>query len=258
MKQKNLTIDGKKVSYFDSETVGIPLVLLSGWTHQFHEEKDFIRHLSKSNRVIAISWPGYGDSDSDTRAMNMSYLARIVHELLESLDLKEFVLVGFSMGTQIAAHFAYNYQKNVKMVLISAPLRSFASEAPWFGRVILRSQFILQLVRKIPIFRDNLVKMAYSSIARVTENSRKQHKWKNKKVTLMGAYDTLIALLTDFVDPLQCPQSSYLFGEHEVLQLDKNLENKNVLIVKGIGHGAFGDKPKELAIAVRELIDSFS
>lgn len=254
MKEKFITIGKTHISFFDSETKGPLLVLLSGWTHQFQEEVSFIDALTTKSRVVAISWPGYGNSDSSPMAMSMEYLAEIVHEIVNELQQQEVFLVGFSMGTQVATHYAKKYDANTPMILISAPLRAFDSEAPWYGKLLLQSKVAMKIVRRIPPFRDALVKMAYGSIARVTENSSRKHVWNAKKVSMYGAYDTLIALLTSFADPTIFPECVFIYGEQEVLQNDSGIPEANIIEVKGIGHGAFNKKPTELAAAVMHAV----
>lgn len=255
MKEKLITIGKTHISYFDSETKGPLLLLLSGWTHQFHEEGLFIDALITKFHVVTISWPGYGDSDSSPMAMSMEYLAEIVHEIVNKLQQQEFILVGFSMGTQIATHYAKKYDANTPMILISAPLRAFGSEAPWYGKLLLQSKVAMKIVRRISPLRDALVKMAYGSIARVTENSSRKHVWNAKKVSMYGAYDTLIALLTSFSDPTLHPECVFIYGEHEVLQNNSGIPDENIIVVKGIGHGAFNKKPTALAAAVIQAIE---
>jgi pimeloyl-ACP methyl ester carboxylesterase len=66
----------------------------------------FTEALSESRRVIATQHPGFGDSDRPEWLDTVSDLAHFYLELLETQDLRDVTLLGFSSGGWIAAEMA--------------------------------------------------------------------------------------------------------------------------------------------------------
>ena len=61
------------------------------------------------HRVVAIDLPGYGKSAKANYDYSMAFYARIVEASSTQLGLKHVVLVGHSMGGQIAMTHALRY-----------------------------------------------------------------------------------------------------------------------------------------------------
>lgn len=87
-----------KLHYSDWGT-GIPVILIHGWpsTSQMWEYQQAA--LAQAGyRVIAYDRRGFGQSTVPFKAYDYDTLAADLNALIEELDLKEVVLVGFSMG----------------------------------------------------------------------------------------------------------------------------------------------------------------
>lgn len=80
-----------------------------------------IEVLSHSYHCIAIDLPGYGKSSKGNYEFSMSYYAQIIHEFVQKKNLKNVVLVGHSMGGQIALTTALQYPDLVNKLVLIAP-----------------------------------------------------------------------------------------------------------------------------------------
>ncbi len=99
---------------------GRPLLLLQG--EETHEaEMKFVDELAGKFRVI-IPWPpGYGRSTRPDTIQNMDDIAYLYLELLERMDLKKVLVLGFSMGGWIAAEMASkDCSRLSKLMLVNA------------------------------------------------------------------------------------------------------------------------------------------
>ena len=99
---------------------GDPLLLLHhstgnvGWLPLYAQ-------LAGSFAVMVPDLPGYGQSMRPTWAREPRDLAILVHQLLDTLDLNQVVLVGLGLGGFIAAEMAtMNQQRLSRLVLIGA------------------------------------------------------------------------------------------------------------------------------------------
>lgn len=84
-------------------------------------------------RVIALDLKGFGFSEKD-KSGNYSHRsqAEFVNSFLEKLEIEEVVLVGHSMGGNIATMFSQSHPEKVsKLVLVSAAI-SHERQSDWF------------------------------------------------------------------------------------------------------------------------------
>ncbi len=84
---------------------GTPLLMIHGLGGNATHWNRNIDELSQHYHCIALDLPGYGSSDSTVRAdgsTQMDFYADIIIQLINKLHLKNVVLMGHSMGGQIA------------------------------------------------------------------------------------------------------------------------------------------------------------
>lgn len=122
---------------------------LPAWNKNIHE-------LSRHYRCIAIDLPGYGKSSKGNYEFSMTYYAQIIKEFAEKKGLKNVVLVGHSMGGQIALTTALQYPDLVEKLVLVAPagFETFnKGQRSWLGNVMTPD-----LVRLTPVdqIRTNL------------------------------------------------------------------------------------------------------
>ena len=85
---------------------GRPIVLIPGWplSDEMYEYQ-YNDLINKNFRVIGITLRGFGKSDKPYGAYNYDVHALDIKKVLNKLDIKDAVLVGFSMGGAIAIRF---------------------------------------------------------------------------------------------------------------------------------------------------------
>jgi non-heme chloroperoxidase len=86
--------------YYEDHGAGQPVVLIHGYPLDGHSwEKQSAALLDAGYRVITYDRRGFGQSSQPTTGYDYDTFAADLHTVLETLDLREVVLVGFSMGT---------------------------------------------------------------------------------------------------------------------------------------------------------------
>ena len=102
---------------------GQPVVLIHGWplSHRMWE-KQIMALVEAGYRVIAYDRRGFGESFKPWNGYEYDTFAADLNTLLTELDLREVVLVGFSMGGGEVARYigTYGTQRVAKVVLMSA------------------------------------------------------------------------------------------------------------------------------------------
>lgn len=102
------------------------------WTHNLDA-------LARDYRVIAIDLPGYGKSSKDNFTYSMQFFAQAVRAVVQQLGATRPVLVGHSMGGQIAMTYALQYPGEVEALVLSSPagLEEFGDgEARWLSDAV--------------------------------------------------------------------------------------------------------------------------
>jgi pimeloyl-ACP methyl ester carboxylesterase len=94
--------------YYEDHGTGQPVVLIHGYPLNGRSwERQTAALLSAGYRVIAYDRRGFGNSSQPTEGYDYDTFAADLDQLLTSLDLRDVVLVGFSMGTgEIARYIA--------------------------------------------------------------------------------------------------------------------------------------------------------
>ena len=101
-----------KVSFSDKGK-GRVIVLLHGFLESLEIWEEFSTKLSKHFRVISIDLPGHGKTPCIGYIHPMELLAECVKSVMDSLELRRYVVVGHSMGGYVALAFAELFPQNV-------------------------------------------------------------------------------------------------------------------------------------------------
>jgi pimeloyl-ACP methyl ester carboxylesterase len=104
--------NGKRIFYTDS-TDGYPVVLLHGYLETSESWNGFKEKLAGFFRVITVDLPGHGLSDLIGDTQTMEEMAYAVKNLLDSLGISKFFLIGHSLGGYVALAFLERFQDSL-------------------------------------------------------------------------------------------------------------------------------------------------
>ncbi|MEU6409834.1 alpha/beta hydrolase [Microbispora sp. NPDC046933] len=96
--------------YYEDHGSGQPIVLIHGYPLDGHSwEKQIPALLGAGYRVITYDRRGFGQSSQPTVGYDYDTFAADLNTLLETLDLRDVILVGFSMGTGEVGRYLGTY-----------------------------------------------------------------------------------------------------------------------------------------------------
>ena len=106
--------------YYEDHGAGQPVVLIHGYPLSSASwEKQVPALLNAGYRVIAYDRRGFGKSSQPTTGYNYDTFAEDLHHVVSHLKLRDFALVGFSMGGGEVARYIGKYgSKNVNRTVI--------------------------------------------------------------------------------------------------------------------------------------------
>jgi pimeloyl-ACP methyl ester carboxylesterase len=106
--------------YYEDHGSGQPVILMHGYPLSSSSwEKQIPALLKAGHRVIAYDRRGFGKSSQPTTGYNYDTFAEDLHKLVTQLKLRDFTLVGFSMGGGEVARYIGKYgSKDVSKAVI--------------------------------------------------------------------------------------------------------------------------------------------
>ena len=121
---------------FEYEDVGngTPLLLIHGFPLDHHMWRSQIEGLQTVARLIAPDLRGFGYSGDAPEVMTMDDYAADLHALLHSLNIKQIVLCGLSMGGYIALAFLAKYPDAVTGLILANTRAAADSDQAREGR----------------------------------------------------------------------------------------------------------------------------
>lgn len=104
---------------------------------------DLVRQLP--GRVIAVDLPGFGEAPEPVRTLTMERHADLIAAYLRHASETSVIVIGHSMGSQIAAEVAARHPSLVSGVVLAGPTvdkasRNIAAQASYLFRDLLRER----------------------------------------------------------------------------------------------------------------------
>jgi non-heme chloroperoxidase len=197
--------------YYEDHGSGQPVVLIHGYPLNGHSwEKQERVLLQAGHRVITYDRRGFGRSSQPTVGYDYDTFAADLNALMEHLDLRDIVLVGFSMGTGEVTRYlgTYGSGRVSKAALLGAipPFLLKTSDNPEGvdGSVFegIKAAVIADRPAYFKDFLDNFYNADQYLGSRISEQA-----WQNSFIVAVGAsafaaHACVDTWLTDFRDDL--------------------------------------------------------
>ncbi len=109
--------------YYEDQGSGQPVVLIHGYPLDGHSwERQTRELLAAGYRVITYDRRGFGQSSKVGAGYDYDTFAADLNTLMETLDLRDVVLVGFSMGTGELARYVskYGHERVAKLAFLAS------------------------------------------------------------------------------------------------------------------------------------------
>ncbi|TYR80568.1 alpha/beta hydrolase [Priestia megaterium] len=127
-----IQVDYQTKLFIEDIGKGQPVLFIHGWpvNHKMYEYQ-FNTLPSKGIRCIALDLRGFGKSDRPFKGYSYNSMADDIRMVVERLQLKNFILIGFSMGGAISIrymsrHLGYQVKK---LILLGTAAPSFTQRS---------------------------------------------------------------------------------------------------------------------------------
>ena len=216
------------INYIDYGSGDNTLVFLHGWGQNIEMMKP-VGDKIKNNRIIIIDLPGFGDSPEPNEIWSMYDYADMVHELLDSLDVSNPILLGHSFGGKISLIYASKYKTN-KLVLFGSPFKQNIK------RLSTKTK-VLKSLKKVP----GLNKLEGFAKKHIGSRDYKQASPFMRKILV----DHVNLDITEEVKKIKCP-TIIIWGSldeevpiEDAYELEKLISDAAVIEYPGCSHYAY-------------------
>tara|TARA_B110000967_G_scaffold85859_1_gene88378 strand:+ start:367 stop:1125 length:759 start_codon:yes stop_codon:yes gene_type:complete len=238
---------------------GTPLVLVHGFLGSSNMWEPQINFFKDSFRVIAPALPGFGNSSAINSCNSIECMARAILNLLEKKEIKNFNLLGHSMGGMIVQEMAkIAGEKIIKLICYGTGPR---------GNMPGRFETIDQSREKLKI--KGLKNTAYR-IAKTWFLEEEKAKYfylceeAGKQTSIEATDNGLIAMKNwNGVKNLKniTNETLIVWGDqdkaynfNQVETLNNNIPNSDLKIIEGCSHNVHLEKPYEFNKVVEEFL----
>ncbi|WP_085991497.1 2-succinyl-6-hydroxy-2,4-cyclohexadiene-1-carboxylate synthase [Oceanobacillus senegalensis] len=123
--------------WYEIHGEGVPLVLLHGFTGSGRTWESLIQSfLEKGDnlQLIVVDLPGHGQTITQT-PRTMEACCEDLNKLFTFIGLREFHLLGYSMGGRTALAYALRYQEKILTLILESASPGLASKEERFSRI---------------------------------------------------------------------------------------------------------------------------
>ena len=238
---------------------GIPLVLVHGFLGSSDMWEPQINFFKDNFRVIAPALPGFGNSSAINSCNSIECMAKTILSLLEKKEIKNFNLLGHSMGGMIVQEMTkLAGDKILKLICYgTGPI----------GNIPGRFETIDQSREKLKINGLNDTAYRIAKTWFIEEDKAKYFYLCNeagKKTSIEAADNGLVAMKNwNGVTNLKNIKIETLivwgdqdkaYNFNQIKTLNDNIPNSDLKVMKGCSHNAHLEKPEEFNTVIEEFL----
>ncbi len=247
-------VKGLKIEYTDKGS-GTPVLLMHGWGSSFDVYNGLIAGNCDRCRMVAINFPGCGQSEAMPTPWKLDDYCDLVLEFIKSVGLENPVLVGHSHGGRVALRLASAGMLNPpKIVLLDSagliPKKSFKQKFRAKSFKAIKRTLTLPIIKN---YSEGLLNKARAYYGSADYNAAPQ-----------VLRDTLVSLVnTDLREDLhniKCP-TLLIWGENDTATplsdakiIESLIPDAGLCVIKGTGHYSFCERPYEAQAIFRSFV----
>lgn len=233
---------------------GAPVILMHSNGNSAYEYEDMIPLLAAGHNVIAVDYPGHGDSEPIRKHYSVEAYADFIVGFMDALKLKSASVLGSSIGGAVAIDLGVRYAANIdKLFVVESPVRTPEQWKERWYTTELGYGIVLQTEAQL---KPRLRNLTPQLLERWNIDRSKAGTWAMMDVMwALRQYDVLAAIprinaktLAIYGEKSPHPQALDIFA--------KLLPSAGRVKMADCGHFPMLDDPRELARVVADFIKS--
>ncbi|NWF95379.1 MAG: alpha/beta hydrolase [Candidatus Thorarchaeota archaeon] len=248
-------------TYYELEGAGPPIVFIHGAACDRDMWRPQVEYFADKCSVITYDLRGHGKSQGSDGRYSCRLFADDLNALLQSLDVREPVICGISLGGMVAQEYTVRYQQNLRgLVLADTAVSTTLRFSDRVQKALFPKRLVLWMVRNMSRkryadFSFRFFKMAPSVREYLVEKQLAMSQEELLKV-IEAAYDFELLDLASVSVP-----TLVIIGENErksvfphaekMLQL---ISNSRKVVIPGAGHASNLENPMGFNRALEKFL----
>ncbi len=250
--EKFIIVNNNKIRYFEGRANGPNLVLIHGLWASAERWFPLLPYLEQQYHLIIPDIIGFGYSDKPVIDYSVDFFVEFFHDLMKSLKMRNFHVIGSSFGGQVAAEYAIRFSDNIQKMILCAPsgvnprLSTIMNEyllamiSP--NRERITKVFQMMTGSKKPVDSN----MIDDFISRMTEPN-------SKFVVTSVLLNLKKSMIADNLHKISCPCLVVWGDKDQVISpryakiFASLITNCDLVMMKGCGHTPFVEQPKKFS-----------
>ena len=224
--------------------VGDDIVLLHGWGQNIEMMKPVADKLD--GHKIIVDLPGYGESKEPNTVWTVYDYVECIKELLDSLNVKNPILIGHSFGGKISLAYASKY-KVKKLILFASPFKKGVEKLSMKTKM-------LKFAKKIPV----LNKLEEFAKKHIGSTDYKNASSMMRKILV----ETVNLDIKEDVKKITCPTLIFWGTNDEAVpvsdakELESLIKDAGLVIYEGCSHYAYLEMLPQVVKVVKIFLES--
>lgn len=262
MEEKYLNVGSYKIRYLEEGNQGINVVLLHGLGSQAERWINVIPSLSKRYHVIAPDIIGFGYSDKPLVDYTPEFFTNFVFDFMNSLGIKRTVLIGSSLGGQIAAQCASSQSDKIERLVLVSPSGTMRTTNPTLNAYTMAALYP----------NEETVKMAYQMMSSISKGI--EQKTVERFIESMSRPNAKMAFLSTILSFKNAPLTTerlsriviptlLIWGKNDTMipiQYAKDfvlsIKNCQLVVMENCGHRPHAEEPSKFSDIVLRFLDA--
>lgn len=252
------------------EGEGKPLLLLHGFTGSARAWDAIRPHLASVARVIVPDLIGHGDSAKPAHPARYSleWCARDLLALLDALDVRRAIVLGYSMGGRVALHLAVSAPERIEALILESASPGIEDAAERTRRVASDEALAQRiLVDGIAAFVDEWEQQPLLALQPHVGDGVRQRQHELRLLNdPVGLANSLRGMGTGQMQPLWARLAALEFAVHLIAGAEDSrysavarsmatlLPRAESTVVAGAGHTVHLDQPEAFTRLVRAVL----
>lgn len=247
------TGDHGRIHYLEAGQ-GRPVLLLHSNGNSAYEYEDLMREMAPTHRLIAMDFPGHGDSEPLRRHYGVADYADAAIALLDALGIERASILGSSIGGAVCVDIGVRHAQRVEnLFVVESPVRT---PEQWKERWLATEKGYGTVMQTADQVRPRLRQLTDELLERWNIDRSKAGTWAMMDVMwALREYDVLAAI------PHISARTAVIYGirsphPHGLSIFAEKLPQAQRFQMENCGHFPMLDDPVELARIMTSVIDS--
>lgn len=249
-----LKVDNLNIEYLD-EGEGYPVLLLHGWGASYDTYRGVINTLKDRHRVIALNFPGCGNSDTMENPWTLDNYCDLVLKFIKTLNIENPIMFGHSHGGRVT-------MKMVADGMVSPPKIVLLDTAGLIPKKTFRQKWraksfkIIKRILTLPLIK--------SFSGSLLEKARRHYGSADYNSAPLVLRQTMVSLvntdLREIIHKISCP-TLLIWGENDTATplsdakiIESLIPDCGLCVIKGTGHFSFCERPFEAHAIINSFI----